>query len=179
MRLTILGIQGSGKGTQSKLISKKYKLKRIAIGELLRKEARKQTKQGKVLSKYMNKGLMAPNKIVNQVILKNTPKNNFIIDGFPRDREQLKVADKIRIEKVIFLTLPKKEVYKRINLRRKLENRKDDEERALKMRLKLFEKESPHILKHFKNKIIKINGNQPVKKVFGKIKKALEKRKLF
>jgi len=173
MRLIIIGIQGSGKGTQSKLIAKKYHLKRIAIGKILRKEAKKKTKQGKILAKYMNKGLMAPNKIVNKIILKNTPKNNFIIDGFPRDKEQLKTADKTNIEKVIFLTLPKKEVHKRIKLRRKLEKRKDDEEKALKMRLKLFDKESPYIIKHFKDKLIKINGNQSVKKVFSDIKKAL------
>lgn len=177
MRLTILGIQGSGKGTQSKLLARKYHLKRIAVGETLRKEISQSTPEGKILAKYMNKGLMAPNKIVNKLILKNTPKDNFIIDGFPRDKEQLKEADKTGIEKVIFLTLPRKEVYRRINMRRKLENRSDDREKALQTRLKLFYKESPYILKHFKSKLIKINGNQPIKKVFSEIVKKLNKNK--
>jgi adenylate kinase family enzyme len=123
----------------------------------------------------MNKGKMAPNKIVNKLILKNTPKNNFIIDGFPRDPKQLKVADKVNIEKVILITLPKKEVYKRINLRRKLENRVDDKKEALETRLKLFYKYSPKIIKHFKENLIKINGNQSIKKVFSDIQKALKK----
>lgn len=173
MKLVIIGIQGSGKGTQAKLIAKKFKLKRIAVGELARKEIRKKSKVGKTLAKYMNKGLLAPNRIVNKLVIENTPKNNFIIDGFPRDKRQLKAIKKIHIEKVILLTLPKKEVYKRIKLRKKLENRADDETKALETRLKIFYKHSPKIIKHFKNKLIKINGNQSVKKVFEDIKFAL------
>jgi len=175
MRLAIIGIQGSGKGTQAKLIAKKFKLKRISVGRILRKEIKTKSREGKILAKYINKGKMAPNKIVNKLILKNTPKDNFIIDGFPRDPKQLKVADKVHLEKVILLTLPKKEVYKRIGKRRKLENRVDDEEEALEIRLKLFYKYSPKIIKHFKDRLIKINGNQTVKKVFSDIEKALKK----
>jgi adenylate kinase len=178
MRLAIIGIQGSGKGTQSKLIAKKFKLKRISVGKTARKKARSRSKEGKILAKYINKGLMAPNPIINKLILKNTPKNNFIIDGFPRDKRQLKVADKINLEKVILVTIPKKEVYRRIKIRKKLENRFDDQEKALETRLKLFYKNSPKIIKHFKGKLIKINGNQTRKKVFSDIKKALRTRNL-
>ena len=174
MRLAIIGIQGSGKGTQAELIAKKFKLKRISVGKILREEIKKKTLRGKILAKYMNKGLMAPNSIVNKVILKNTPKDNFIIDGFPRDEKQLRIADKVNLEKVIFLTLPKKEVYKRIAKRRKIENRTDDEEKALETRLKLFYEHSPKIIKHFKDKLIKINGNQTIKKVFSDTEKKLK-----
>ena len=177
MRLAIIGIQGSGKGTQAKLIAKHFKLKRISIGAIARKEAKTKSKQGKILAKYMNKGLMAPNPLINKLVLKNTPKDNFIIDGFPRDEKQLKVADKTNIEKLIFLTLPKKEVHKRITKRIKLEKRPDDTEKALETRLKLFDKHSPKIVKHYKDKIIKINGNQTRNKVFSDIKKALQKYK--
>ena len=174
MRLAIVGIQGSGKGTQAELIAKKFKLKRISVGKILRKEIKSKSRKGKILAKYVNKGKMAPNKIVNKLILKNTPKNNFIIDGFPRDPKQLRAADKINIEKVILLTLPKKEVYRRIRLRRKLENRIDDQEKALETRLKLFYKYSPKIIKHFKNRLIKINGDQSIRKVFSDIEKELK-----
>ena len=176
MRLGIIGIQGSGKGTQAKYIAKHFKLKRISVGELARKEVKTKSKQGKILARYMNKGLMAPNPIINKLVLKDTPKNNFIIDGFPRDEKQLRTADKTNIEKIIFLTLPKKEVYKRIKKRRKLEKRIDDQEKALEARLKLFYKHSPKIIKHYKNRIIKINGNQSRKKVFSDIKKALRRK---
>jgi adenylate kinase len=175
MRLAIIGIQGSGKGTQAKLLAKKFKLKRITVGEILRKEIKKKTKEGLILEKYVNKGLMAPNPIVNKIILKNTPKDNFIIDGFPRDEKQIKTAEKINLEKVILLTLSKKEIHKRIIKRRKIENRKDDEEKALETRLKLFYEHSPKIIKHFKKKLIKINGNQTIEKVFSDIEKALKK----
>ena len=173
MRLSIIGIQGSGKGTQSKLIAKEFNLKRIPVGELVRREAKTKSREGKILAKYIDKGLIAPNQIINKIILKNIPKDNFIIDGFPRDERQLKVADKINLDKVILLTLPKKEVYERIKERRRLENRTDDEEKALETRLKLFYIHSPKIIKHFKGKIIKIRGNHTIKQVFSKIKKSL------
>ena len=69
MKLAIIGIPGSGKGTQAKLIAKKFKLKRITIGEILRKEIKSKSKEGKVLAKYVPKGKMAPNTIVNKLIL--------------------------------------------------------------------------------------------------------------
>jgi adenylate kinase len=175
MRLAIIGIQGSGKGTQAKLIAKKFKLKRVTVGEILRNEVKKKTPRGIVIGKYINKGLMAPNPMVNKIILKNTPKDNFIIDGFPRDEKQIKTAEKLNVDKVILLTLSKKEVHKRIVKRRKIENRKDDEEKALETRLKLFYEHSPKIIKHFKNKLIKIDGNQSIKKVFSDIEKAIKK----
>ena len=176
MKLAILGIQGSGKGTQAKLIAKEFKLKRVSTGELARKEIKKNSRAGKKLAKYMNKGKMAPNRIINKLIFQNTPKNNFIIDGFPRDKRQIRTAKKLKIEKVILLTLSKKEVYKRIKLRKKLEGRADDTDKALETRLKLFYKNSPKIIKHFKDRIIKINGDQPIRKVFGDIKRGLGKK---
>jgi len=179
MRLAIIGIQGSGKGTQAKLIAKKFKLKRVSIGRILREEIKSKSRKGRILEKYMNKGLLAPNRIVNKLVLKNTPKNNFIIDGFPRDEKQLKAAKKINLEKVILLTLPKKEVYKRVRLRKKLEGRIDDQKETLEKRLELFYKHSPKIIKYFGDKLIKINGNQSIKKVFSDIKKFLLKGKKF
>ena len=47
MRLAIIGIQGSGKGTQAKLIAKEFKLKRISVGNILRKEIKRKSKEGK------------------------------------------------------------------------------------------------------------------------------------
>ncbi len=178
MKLAIIGIQGSGKGTQAKLIAKEFKLKIVSIGEIARKEIKKKSKEGKILRKYMDKGLLAPNRIINKLILKNTSKDNFIVDGFPRDKRQLKVAKKINFDKVILLTLPKKEVYKRIKLRKKSQDRADDTKDALETRLKIFYKQSPKIIKSFKGKLIKINGNQSIKKVFSDIKKALKEKKI-
>lgn len=177
MKLTIIGIQGSGKGTQAKLIAKEFKLKRISVGKILRKEMKSGSRRGKILEKSVNKGKLAPNRIVNKLILENLPEDNFIIDGFPRDSKQLKVAKKIGLDKVILLTLPKKEVYKRITKRRKLEGRKDDTKDGLETRLKIFYRQFPTIAEFFKNKTIKINGNQSIKKVFSDIKKALNSPK--
>ncbi len=170
MKLGIIGIQGSGKGTQAKLIAKEFKLKRVSVGKILRDEIKSGSRKGKILKKYVDKGELAPNRIVNKLILKNLPKGNFIVDGFPRDKRQLKAAKKMGFEKIILLTLPKKEVYKRIKIRKKLEGRVDDTQEALDARLKIFYEQSPKIIKFFGDKIIKIKGNQSIREVFGEIK---------
>ena len=174
MKLGIIGIQGSGKGTQAKLIAKEFKLKRVSIGKILRDEIASKSRRGKILKKYVDKGLLAPNRIVNELILKNLPRDNFIVDGFPRDKKQLNLAKRVGFDKIILLTLLKKEVYKRIRKRRKLEGREDDAQKALDERLKIFYEQSPKIIKFFGKKISRINGNQSVKKVFGDVKKRLK-----
>jgi adenylate kinase len=173
MRLIILGPPGSGKGTQSKLLAKKFHLKHISAGDLLRTEIKNNTKDGKAVEKYVNSGRMAPDKTVIKILLNAIPQDNFIFDGFPRNRGQLKYLKHLAIDKVIFLKTPEKIVILRLKKRKFLENRKDDESKAIKTRLKIFHKEMPHILRFYKDKLIMIDGNNSIKHVFNKILKKL------
>lgn len=201
MRLIILGIQGSGKGTQSKLIAEKYHLKHISTGDLLRKEVQEKSPLGEEISSYIDKGNFAPEEVITKLLQKNLPKDNFLLDGYPRNTEQAKTLDKIaKIDKIISLELPEQEVINRLANRfvcrkckidyglnhmpkvqgecdvchGKMEKRKDDADiSSIKKRVELFNKETLPILSFYKGKVIRINGNQTVEAVFKEIEKAL------
>ncbi len=200
MKLLILGMQGSGKGTQSKLIAEKFKLKHISTGDLFREEMDKKSKEGKEISRYISKGNLVPDELTNKVLQKNLPKDNFILDGYPRNLLQAGFLEKIsKPDKILYIELSEKEMVRRLSLRyqckkcnilygankmpkrkgfcdicnKTLEKRIDDNEEAIKQRINIFNKETLPLINFYKDKLIRINGEQSVEDVFEDIKKDL------
>jgi len=64
LNIVIFGPPGSGKGTQSARIVKKYDLTHLSTGDMLREEMEKNTPLGKQVSEYIDKGLLVPDDIV-------------------------------------------------------------------------------------------------------------------
>jgi adenylate kinase len=200
MKLVIIGIQGSGKGTQSKLISEHYKLKHISTGDLIREEIKMKSEIGRKFEGLINQGKLAPDEIVNKLLEKNIPKDNWLLDGYPRNLEQAKLLEKFGVDKVIFLKLSTSEVISRLANRfyckickeayglnnmpktlgtcnlcgGNLYQRDDDKIGAIKARIEVFKKETLPLLDYYKDKGIIINANQSVEKVFSEIKEKLE-----
>ena len=82
MNIVIFGPPGAGKGTQSNLIEKKYKLYQLSTGELLRKEINDNTDLGQNISSIINSGNLVSDKIVGSLIEKfiiNDKYNNRLI----------------------------------------------------------------------------------------------------
>jgi adenylate kinase len=200
MKLIIIGIQGSGKGTQSKLISKEFNLKHISTGDLIREEIKLETEDGKKAEGYANKGLLAPNELVEKILFKHLPNDNYLLDGYPRNLEQAKKLEKINSpDEIIFLELDDDEVFNRIGNRysckkcrvdyglnrmpkkeghcdicgERMEKRKDDNDESIGIRIDAFKKETLPLLNFYGDKVIRINGNQKVEEVFKEIKSAL------
>ena len=92
LNIVLFGPPGSGKGTQSEKIIKKYGLVHISTGDLLREEVAAQTELGKKAKAIMDKGELVSDKIVIKMIRKKLGENQngagFIFDGFPRTVEQ-------------------------------------------------------------------------------------------
>jgi len=178
MKIIILGPPGSGKGTIAEKLAKEFKLIPISAGEILRKEIARHTKIGKKV-KSIGKGVLAPNKLVSDIIRKNIKnKNNFILDGFPRTISQAKETGIMGINEVIYLNVAEKPIIKRLSGRRvcpkghtyhltnfppkkpgicdidssKLEKREDDKPEVIKKRFKIFHKEIKPVLAYFKHK---------------------------
>ncbi|MCK5460261.1 adenylate kinase [Candidatus Parcubacteria bacterium] len=123
MNILIFGAQGSGKGTQADLLSKKLKIPHITVGDIFRLIIKKENKLGKILASYLNKGKLAPNEITNRIIAERLKKpdvaRGFILDGYPRNKVQANFLDKIlAIDKVIEIKVSDKEAVKRIKNRR-------------------------------------------------------------
>lgn len=176
MRLIILGPPGSGKGTQSKLIAKKYHLRNISIGNVLRKEVKKKTKLGLKLKPYIERGDLAPDPLVYKIVKEYIKEGNFILDGFPRHMRQVKIL-KENINGVLYLDCKKDVIVKRLSKRRGIKHRKDDEKETIEYRWLVYKNKSLPVINYYKKKklLIKINGNPGVKPVFSEINKKLKK----
>ncbi len=94
-----IGPPGSGKGTQTKMLSKDYNLPHIDTGSLLREEVASGSDEGKLANSYMEKGQLVPIELVSKIIknrlLKQDCNNGFILDGYPRSLEQAYALDEI------------------------------------------------------------------------------------
>ncbi len=123
-KISVLGPQGSGKGTQSALLTSKLNIPAISMGQLFRDEVEQKGKYADEVEKIMNKGEMVPERI-SKVLLVNRlsrddVKNGYIIDGFPRNMEQYEYfhRDIDEFTHVIVINLSDEKAIERISGRR-------------------------------------------------------------
>jgi len=128
MNLVLLGAPGAGKGTQAKLIMKKYFIPQISTGDILREAVGEHTPLGLKAQEYMNKGLLVPDEVVIGIIeerLKSQDcKKGFILDGFPRTIPQAESLSEVMnrlnmsLDHVINFELSEDVLIKRLSGRR-------------------------------------------------------------
>ena len=137
MNIIIFGPPGAGKGTQSKYLVKKINGFQISTGDLLRDEIQKDSEIGRIIINDMNDGKFVSDEIVNKLIKKfifdPQKKNKLIFDGYPRSLSQAKNLDLFlndtnqKIDFIFFLNVDKDTIVKRIEKRKTIEKRSDDE----------------------------------------------------
>ena len=93
LKLVLLGLPGSGKGTQADLIKKKYNLYHISTGNLLREAINNQTALGKEAQTYVRSGELVPDTLIINLVREVIAKRGFILDGFPRNLTQAEKLD--------------------------------------------------------------------------------------
>jgi adenylate kinase len=123
MNIILIGPQGSGKGTQAKLISKEYNIPHISTGDIFRETAKTNTKLGKKLKNLIDNGILVPDNVTNDVIKerlsKDDIKNGFVLDGYPRNLNQAEFLNSIiKIDHVFEIAVSDKESIKRLSSRR-------------------------------------------------------------
>ena len=97
MRIVLLGVPGSGKGTQAKLMAEKYRVPQISSGELLRQAVTEKTELGKRVESIIASGELVSDGIVIEAVTErlrsNESKRGFVLDGFPRTIPQAQQLD--------------------------------------------------------------------------------------
>ena len=106
MNIIILGSPGVGKGTYAKILSDKYNIPRISVGDLFRKAIMDETELGKKIKDYVSRGDLVPDEMVIELVKerlqKDDCKNGFFLDGFPRTIAQAEAMEKFKkIDKVL------------------------------------------------------------------------------
>ncbi len=195
MKLIMLGPQGSGKGTQAKLLSEKFAIPHISTGDIFRENIKNKTELGKKALEYINKGKLVPDELVNEIVSsKIAHLQGFILDGYPRKLSQAEFLESFsNIDYAIEISISDEAAIKRISGRRVCEScgatysiydegytgkclkcgselkiRDDDKEEAVKKRLEIYHTETKPLLGFYSSKgiLIKIDGEQPIEKVF-------------
>ncbi len=202
MKLIILGPPGSGKGTISERLVKDFNLLHVSIGDLLRKEAKKNTALGKEISGYINRGNLVPHHMAVKIAKKTIRnKKNFLFDGFPRSIDQAKEIENEGIDLALYISVPEKEVIKRLsgrlldpvtgktyhlkympppkNILKRLVHRKDDTPEVIKERFKVYHQETEPVIKYYQKKGIlqTVNGVGKTEKVYHEVKTIVKKLK--
>ena len=121
MRIILLGSPGAGKGTQARLIAKKYNIPQIATGDMLRAAVEAKTPLGQMTKKVMDSGKLVSDDIiialVKERLLQPDCEKGFLFDGFPRTLVQagaLKSAG-IDIDNVVEIYVPDSEIIRRMS----------------------------------------------------------------
>ena len=119
----IFGAPGSGKGTYSSRLQAKLGVDVIAMGDIFRENLKTETLLGKQVKRYVEKGLLVPDDIVNEVLKKRLGEvpegKGFILDGYPRTVEQAKTLEGIaKIDVILLQMVPDWIIIERLSSRR-------------------------------------------------------------
>ena len=186
MNIVIFGPPGAGKGTQSNLIAKKFKLYQLSTGELLRQEIKDKTNLGDQISSIMSTGNLVSDQIVGDLIEKyisnKTYKSRLIFDGYPRNLSQAKNLDNLlekydqKIDIVLKLSVNLETIKKRILERKILEKRSDDNEEIAIKRFETYENNIKPVIDFYnQSKLLKVvNGEATISKISDEISGLIE-----
>ena len=185
MNLILFGPPGAGKGTQAKYLVKKLNAFQISTGDILRDEIQKNSEIGKKIINDMNDGKFVNDEIVNELI-KNAifdpqKKDKLIFDGYPRSLSQAKNlkllldSSKQKIDFIFFLNVNKDTIIKRIEKRKILEKRSDDDSNTILKRYDAYMETTKPVLDFYsKNpKFYEIDGGEKIPEISSKIEQIL------
>ena len=185
MNVIIFGPPGAGKGTQANYLVNKYKLLQVSTGDLLRNEVKNQTEIGKDIENIISKGDFATDEIVNELIKKiifdKKNKDRLIFDGYPRSLSQAKNLDFLlnnsnqKIDFIFFLDVKKETIIKRIEKRKILEKRADDNISTILKRYDTYMETTKPVLDFYseKSNFYEINGDKKIDEISSKIEEIL------
>ena len=187
LNVVIFGAPGSGKGTQSELIIKKYGLFHISTGDVLRSEMKNGTELGKTAKMYIDKGQLVPDGLIVDMLAKvldsnEEAKKGVIFDGFPRtiaQAEALNVMLKERgtaVSIVVGLDVAEEELIDRLLKRGQISGRSDDNYETIKSRLDVYHNQTSPLKDFYikEGKYADINGMGSVEEIFARIEKAID-----
>ena len=181
MNIILFGQPGAGKGTQSKYLVNKLSAFQISTGDLLREEIKKNSDIGKAITNDMKNGKFISDDIVNILIenLISDPqkKNKLIFDGYPRSLRQAKNLEVLlkksnqSIDLILFLNVDKETILKRLEKRKIIENRSDDDTHTIVRRYEKYMETTQPVLNFYSENpnFKEIDGSLEIKEITRKI----------
>jgi len=183
--IVLFGAPGSGKGTQSKKIIKKYNLVHLSTGDILRAEIEANTKIGQEAKEHMKGGGLVPDELVLRMIENkirvNKGTSGFVFDGFPRTIAQAEELDSLMKRKgmgislMIALRVNDDVLTERLLERGKTGDRTDDTAEIIKNRLAIYHETTAEVADYYKEqeKLVDINGDGTINSIFNVVSQSI------
>jgi len=154
--ILLMGPPGAGKGTQGALLSDALGLPKLATGDLLRDAVRQGTPLGQRARATMEAGQLVGDDIILGIVREELTKpdaaKGVIFDGVVRTIPQAEGMERLlaelgrRLDVVLFLDVPDEEILGRLERRRGIEGRADDDPTAVATRLKAYRAQTAPVL---------------------------------
>ncbi|XP_070597652.1 adenylate kinase isoenzyme 1-like isoform X3 [Erythrolamprus reginae] len=173
----MIGGPGSGKDVQSIRLASKYDFSHMAIGELLREEANRNTSKGKAIREILLKGALVPSgyilELLTDKMLKAGNFKGFFIEGFPREINQARLFEEVvgRLPNIVIVfDCSSETMIQRLMIKSQLGQRANDHERMIRQRLDTYYTLCDPVLTYYlqKNILRNILGEEPAEVVFAK-----------
>lgn len=162
LNVLIFGAPGSGKGTQSEELIRRYGFRHISTGELLRAEIKAQTELGQAAAGYINEGHLVPDSLIvdmmEKLISTLVDTEGIIFDGFPRTIPQAEAMETMlahhgwKVDIVLNLQVPEEMLIERLLNRGKISGRSDDNIETIRKRLDVYANETAPLVDFFTRK---------------------------
>lgn len=181
MRVVLLGPPGAGKGTQAAQLAGKLGVPQISTGELFRSNIEEGTELGLQAKRYLDAGDLVPSELTNKLVDDRLngadAAAGFILDGYPRSREQAKALDEMLerrqtgIDNVLEFRVSEEELLKRLKAR----GRADDTEEVIHNRMKVYRDETAPLLEYYRDRLKTVDAVGDVDEVCARALRALGK----
>jgi adenylate kinase len=187
MNLLLLGPQGSGKGTQAKLVAEAYDLPHVGTGEMLREAIARADTLGRRVQPIVDAGQLVPDELMVELIRERLGRpdtdGGFVLEGFPRTLRQAEELDDVlrdlgrELDLVLELQVPEAVSVGRLIERAGAEGRTDDNPEAIRTRLALHSRNAEALSEYYRARgiLVGVHGDRPIPEVFAEIQQAIER----
>lgn len=183
--MIMLGAPGSGKGTQAARLAEELGIEHESSGDVLRQAAEDRTEAGVLAKKYFERGELAPDKSVCQIMIDHIEDlsgrgTGVLLDGFPRTLAQANRLEEslpgldLEIGAVIHIRVTSEEIMRRLATR----GRVDDDRDVVRHRIDVYKELTSPLVDFYRERdlVIDIDGAQSIETVHDEIFSKVELR---
>ncbi|MGF1647921.1 MAG: adenylate kinase [Kineosporiaceae bacterium] len=188
MRLILLGPPGAGKGTQARRIAERLGVSAVSTGDIFRANVGAGTELGRRAKQYVDAGEYVPDDVTNAMVRDRLGdpdvSDGFLLDGYPRTRQQVETLDGmlaeqgVALDRVVELVVGRDELVARLLKRAQLDGRSDDTPEVIAHRLDVYDEQTAPLVEVYSSRglLVTIDGVGSMDDVTGRVLGALDHR---